>query len=279
MKRRWGRMSVSLISLCCVAGIFLLFSTAAVAEQAPIVPRHSFSISAGGSYFDYNEDSLDVEVDGYFAGVAAGYAFNDEKSHVMMAVDTELNRGRTDYDGSYWDGTPVKEDSDDWIWELRYRVGYDFMPNERMMLTPYLGLGYRRWENEVEGSGGYRRRVEYWYMPLGLQVTTPMGPAWRFSVLAEVDALLSGKVESKLSEVDAGYPDTTNNTDFGEGYGLRLAMQFTGGHFLIEPYYIYWDIDESDEDELTYYGEQTGYIVYEPANTTQTVGLRLGYLF
>ena len=268
-------------SFVAVAGILLIFGAGAVsAEPAPpLLPVHDFTLSAGVSYFEYEEESLDVTIEGPLYGIAADYAFHDPASGWMFGAAAEVDFGSTDYDGSFQNGTPVKEDSDDLILDLRGLAGYDFEPGPDWALTPFVGLGWRYWYNDVEGPGSYTREVSYWYLPVGLQVTARLAGGWRLRLTAEGDVLLAGWVDSELSDVDPGFNDTTNETDLGDGWGARVSLQLRHGHFLVEPFFHYWDVDESDTDVLTYYGSPTGFVVFEPENTTTVYGLRVGFAF
>ncbi|MFZ7127157.1 MAG: outer membrane beta-barrel protein [Desulfobacterales bacterium] len=256
-----------------------LIPLAVGAQQAPLAPVHEFGLSAGVSYFDYEEDSVDIGIDGPMYGIAARYDFHSPASRWMFGLQGELDYGRTEYDGAFQTGEPVTEDSDDLILELRALTGVDFEPGPGWLLTPYVGLGYRYWYNDIEGPGSYTREVHYFYLPVGLEINRSIGGGWRVRLTAEGDVLLSGQVDSELSDLDPGFNDTTNETDLGDGWGARVSLEARTDRFSIEPYFKYWDIDDSDLDALTYYGFPTGLAFYEPANTTTVVGIRVGFYF
>ena len=76
---------------------------------------------------------------------------------------------------------------------------------------------------------------------------------------------------------------TTQQADqtFGDGYGVRGAVQISGGligntGICIEPFVSYWDVDES-EPALILYDTTTGLGTYgiEPKNTTFHYGVRM----
>jgi hypothetical protein len=261
----------------------LLLSAGAGAQAAgapqPLLPTHEVSLAAGVSYFDYDEDSLDVTIEGYLFGLAGEYAFHAPGSGWMFGLGAEFDVGTTEYDGSLQNGTPIEEDSDDFILDLRAVGGYDVEFADQWALTPFLGLGYRYWHNDVEGAGSYTREVSYWYLPAGVRLTARLGAAWTLRLTAEGDLLLAGRVDSELSDVDPGFNDTTNETDVGDGWGARVSLQLRNRHFLVEPFFTYWDVDRSDYDALTFYGVPTGFVVFEPANTTTMYGIRFGYSF
>jgi len=260
------------------ATILLPFAVRAQ-EAPPLVPVHDFSLAAVISYFDYEEDSIDVSIEGPMAGIAARYDFHSDMSRWMFGLQAELDYGSLDYDGATQSGIPLSEDSDDTLFETRALAGLDFEPGTDWLLTPFMGLGFRYWYNDVSGAGSYTREVSYLYLPLGMEVTRRLGAGWRLRLAAEGDVLLKGWVYSELSDVDSGLDDTTNTTDFGDGWGARVSLEARTRHFSIEPYFRYWDIDESDTDALTYYGYPTGILVFEPANTTTVFGIQAAYHF
>ena len=101
---------------------------------------------------------------------------------------------------------------------------------------------------------------------------------WRFTARAEYDLFLGGQVESHLGDAVAGLGTVTNDQGFGEGYGVQASFtaerRFDGWSLGLEPFWRHWDIQRSDEADLTYRGRVIGY-AWEPANTTTIWGLRL----
>jgi hypothetical protein len=261
--------------------IISLLSLTVWAQEAPLVPVHDYGISANVSYFYYEEDTVDMEIDGPMIGIAGHYGFHNAYNPVMLGVQGELCYGSTDYDGAIQAGadrTPVTRDSDDIIVELRGLTGLYFEPEPDLLLTPYLGLGYRYWHNDIEGTGSYTREIQYFYLPVGLELTLRLNAKWCMRLTTEGDYLLSGKVDSELSDVLTGFNDTTNKTDAGDGWGARVSLEARTDDFSIGFYYKYWDIDESDTDTLTLYGTPIGLVV-EPANTTTIFGIMVGCYF
>ena len=175
-----------------------------------------------------------------------------------------------EYDGSTWGGTPVTADSEDYIFETRALVGTNLIPRPTPLYL-YGGVGYRYWNNQIEGAGGYKREIEYLYCPLGLRFFGPVSKNWHWRVEAEYDLFLRGTVKSRLSDVHPSYPNIENTQD--SGYGARgsaaLARQFKRGEISFGPFVQYWDIDDSDIDMGC----------YEPANTTTVFGFQVAFRF
>jgi len=268
-----------LVSIC----FFVLSAVAFADDTKSIAPKHSFGIGLETMYFDYEEDSVDMEEDGFMYGLIGDYTYHGDDK-LMLKASLEYAAGNDlDYDGKTWDGTPVKEDTDDWIVECRGLIGYDYVLNGKNLITPFVGIAYRYWNDDIGGIGGYEREIEYWYSPIGIRTVSPLSDKWTWGISAEYDLFWSGKVKSHLSDVDSGLNDPEVDQDFGDGYGLRFSVQFNwelnkNYALSIEPYIRYWHIDKSDTKTLSYYGTPIGY-VYEPENETTSYGLRLSIAF
>jgi hypothetical protein len=268
-----------LISIC-----FFVLSTVAFGDDIkPIVPKHSFGIGLETMYFDYEEEDIDMKEDGFMYGLIGKYTYHGDGKLMINASLEYVAGDDLDYDGQTWGGTPLKEDTDGWIVQSRGLIGYDYVFNGKHLITPFIGIAYRYWNDDLGGIGGYEREIEYWYSPIGIKTVSPLPDKWTWGISAEYDLFWSGKVKSHLSDALAGLNDPEVDQDFGDGYGLRFSVRFerelTKNYALsIEPYIRYWDIDKSDTETLSYYGTPIGY-VYEPENETTSYGLRLSFVF
>jgi len=266
---------------CFVIGVCLLCaSVPAFAQETKwLVPMHAFELGVNLGYFDYDEDWVDVKLDGFRYGVIGSYTYHN---NLMVCTSLEYTKGQTRYDGRLLDGTPKVDDSDDYILEWRGLVGYDFASGGHL-ITPFIGVGYRYWNDQVEGVGGYEREVSYLYSPIGVKTMAPLSTAWMWGISAEYDLFWGGKVESHLTDVAVGYNDPEVDQNFGDGFGLRLSLRFSRvlgrrSALAIEPYMSYWDIDRSELSAVTLYGVPIGYL-FEPENRTSTFGIRIGWQF
>lgn len=265
-----------LISIC------LWFSSAAAFGQeatTPFVPIHAIEIGLNLSYFDYEEQDFDVKWDGFMYGLIGSYTYHNE---IMFRTSLEYTRGDINYDGATQGGTPVKEDADDSVLEWRGLLGYDFSFNGHL-ITPFFGIGYRYWNDDIEGSYAYEREVEYWYSPIGIETVSPLSGPWTWGIAAEYDFFLGGTVKSHWSDVFPGFNSPEVDQNWGDGYGLKFSLRFkrafaNSSALSIEPYISYWDIDESDIGTLTLYGIPAAHLI-EPDNETLTYGIRIGWQF
>jgi len=250
-------------------------------ETKPIVPMHAFEIGLNLGYFEYEEPDFNVEWDGFMYGVIGSYTYHNK---VMLNTSLEYTQGDLDYDGFVqFDGlAPLKEDAEDWIIEWRALLGPDFTSNGHL-ITPFVGVGYRYWNDDVEGPFSYEREVEYLYTPIGIKTICALSDNWTWGISTEYDLFWGGKVKSHLSDLFYGLNDPEVDQNAGDGYGLRFSLRFNrafanSSALSIEPYITYWDIDDSDPELLTFLGVPIA-IVREPENETLTYGLRIGWQF
>lgn len=147
---------------------------------------------------------------------------------------------------------------------------------KQSIFSPYIGFGIRRLENDSEGMRsttghyGYNRVSKYYYLPIGLGIDLISNDKINIKTKLEYDHLIAGRQTSDLTYL--GGQKIKNDQHDGNGY--RFSLQFSvpvdkSISVFIEPFYEYWDIDDSD----TYLG------YYEPKNTTEEFGMKVGIGF
>ena len=259
---------------------FLFCSSVAIAEGAEsILPRHAFDIGLGVAYLDYDEDSIDVEIAGPMFDVVGSYTYHNG---IMMNASLEYSRGDLEYNGETYSGIPVETDTQDWKVECRCLIGCDFLFRENHIVTPFLGLGYRYWNDEVEGAGGYGREIEYWYSPIGLKTHSHVSGNWTWGMTLEYDLFWYGKV--KTGRIGFPNPELDQEGGYGVRFSCRLRRQLTNDRALsVEPHIRYWRIEESERAYFSVPGPEPGDILVagfvEPENETTSYGLRIIYEF
>lgn len=247
-----------------------------------IMPENTLQIGFDVRYFNYEEPGL-MEESGWMYGIVGSYIYHGNNK-LMFETSLSYVFGELDYDGQFLDGTPTTSDTDDWLFEWRGLIGPDYRFKDSSIVTPFLGIGYRFWNDEIKGSGGYEREIQYWYLPIGVKTIGRLPANWTWGLSAEYDLFLGGKVKSHVSDLLPGLSTPENDQNFGDGYGVKFSLQFNTNFsnnygISIEPYITFWDIDESDPSWLTFYGHPTGIYVVEPENETTEYGLRLNITF
>jgi hypothetical protein len=193
--------------------------------------------------------------------------------------------------------SPCGESGDaDWYVEGRALVGKDFV-GAAWGLSPFTGLGLRHLSNGTAGIPGYRTD-DYLYVPVGLTTRTRVA-ARVLSVSLEYDRLLHGWQHTHESRFRGGTVPATGTapaftidgfTDVSfsqhSGWALRASATYQATRrWSLEPYYIRWSVRSSPVNDITATftvngitaHEQLGF--YEPFNTTNELGVKLGFRF
>jgi hypothetical protein len=257
------------------------------------LPGNTFEMGGEVSHVRYEEPSVDVKDEGEMYGVFASYthrfsnAFQEQNPDRdlmnMMRIDGKFSTGLVDYDGS---GTI--NDIRDYMFETRGVLGLDMnVAALDARLTPYGGLGYRLLYDDTSnrlsstGASGYRRKANYFYAPVGVEFEKHFNDKWSFELTTEYDFFLTGRQYSYLSDAVPGLNDIRNKQKKGWGgrAGFKITRSFEKADFFIEPFFRYWKIEDSDFVTETFNGVPTGFVVYEPKNTSTEYGFKIGAKF
>jgi hypothetical protein len=250
--------------------------------QYPGLRRKAFAIGPEVYHFEYEEPGI-MKDRGTFWGVVGSYTYRDwvpaspeespspDKS--MFRAEVRLARGEVDYEGSLMDGTPYTVGGiDDFVFEGRLLLGADWLRGQTLD-TLYVGIGYRYLNDDTSfDPAGYERESTYLYVPVGYRFDSSHEVGWSFGFGAEFDLLIMGNQRSHLSDYDPTQPDIDNHQNSGHGYRASVKLQHKGKKaiFIVEPFFRYWDIDDSEVE----YG-----VYYEPANETTEYGIQLVWVF
>ena len=184
----------------------------------------------------------------------------------------------------------------DWYVEGRALVGKDFV-GQTLTLSPYIGLGVRHLSNGTTGASGYRTD-RYLYPPLGLTAHTTVG-SHPFSLVVEYDRLVHGWQTTRNSKLGGGeIPATPTAPAFSidgitdvsfvqhGGWAARTSAKYhVTNRWSVEPYFVHWSVNASpaNSETVTFTvnritaHQQLGF--YEPFNTTNEFGAKLGFRF
>lgn len=211
-------------------------------------------------------------------GVSATYTYMGGSGY-LFGVDFRYLQGDVDYHGGTWDGDPfTADDLRDYYFEAALKTGRNYALSEHTYLAAYTGLGWRQLRNHLEdsGEGGYLRQSTYLYLPLGAHVIYEIPNQWRFRLTAEVDCLLRGQQISDFEDMGK----ITNDQTSGWGGRLSFKVERMIGQvgLFIEPFFRYWEIEDSDAVRIHVIGEGDLYL-QEPKNKTREYGLKVGVSF
>jgi hypothetical protein len=257
------------------AFVFLLLTTALFAQEK----KEVWEIAPEIFYMEYEEPGI-MTNKGTLLGVGVSYAYHKQ---FMFKLEGRASYGKVDYNST---NTGSDKNIPDTLFEIRGLLGYDIKLSESLTMTPYIGLGYRYLQDDssgtitTTGARGYLRASNYYYNPVGIETVMVLDHGWSFGVTAEYDYFLEGRQKSDLSNANSNYNDLTNRQN--SGYGVRGSIQIrkhvTDHFYFLEPFINYWEIDKSDDANITHAGVIWGY-GWEPKNRTTEMGLKLGIGF
>jgi len=256
--------------------------------------KHQINMDWEISTIKYEEPNV-MEDKGVMNGIAGSYIYRPSYGELLYnryvntyRFDGKYGWGKVDYEAS--NGATL-DDIDDYMFEFRGIVGseYDAFPYD---LFIYSGFGYRYLNDDTGGmisyvgsTGyyGYEREANYYYLPLGIEVSNKLKNNWKIIFNGEYDIFLYGKQISHLSDGDPFIP--TNNDDLEneqhKGYGIRGSVKvikdFGLVSFSVEPFVRYWNIEQSDIERAYVDGAYSCFV--EPENNSLETGVKLGLLF
>ena len=242
----------------------------------------SFEIGPELYLFEYEEPGY-MKEEGEFIGVVLGFtsrgwagSLPDKRGGFMFRAEGRFAYGQVEYDGELQDGTPYSTDGiDDLAFEGRLLAGGDFLAGNTVN-TIYSGFGYRFLSDDsTEDIHGYLRQSNYFYVPVGYQFDSTYKAGWSFGFRFEYDFFIRGVQRTDFSNDYFDGPDIENDQDSGYGYRASIKIQNKSrrGAFIIEPFFRYWDIDDS---EIVYESWGWG---REPANNTTEIGVQIIFMF
>jgi len=237
-------------------------------------------IEVGAEIFHvmYEEPGL-MEESGVMFGVYGNYVIHPNS--FVITLDGRFSVGNVEY--SSYQGS---DDIRDYIFESRALFGYDFKVSARAYLTPFMGIGYRYLFDglkEIETSAllTYDRKSNYIYSPIGLECTFGLRNGWSLGASGEYDLFWHGwqfNENFRYHGIDLSDDyKVENNQENGWGTrgSVRIIKNLGKIDFAVEPYFRYWDIDDSDY----LYIPEIGDFIHEPPNTSKEWGGRVGVRF
>lgn len=263
-----------------------------VLQAEPSREGAHFEIGPEISHITYEEPGL-MEESGVMYGISGAFTYRAENMLGpidMVKVEGTAAWGEVDYTSPISGTVDGIEDS---MFEVRALLGLDIATGGRAVLTPFIGFGYRQLDDNgggmisSVGDYGYDREANYYYSPIGIEISSDLDNGWTIGGTIEYDYFWSGTQFSELTDANNDvftYSDDLRNEQH-DGYGLRasvkIAKKLDSFSLAFEPFLRYWKIDNSDFDTIIIDDEgdlyEAGFV--EPRNNSTQYGLKVSLLF
>lgn len=260
-------------SLFLVLTVCLGFGSVGVAQEktSPLsapAPK-SFAIGAEARHYLYSEPGF-VSHEGYLFGVWGewfwGSALGDGKTYANFIFGSLVYDGQAcNLSGTVC--TPLSATTNDFIGKFNTRLEYKV----NTFFKIFYGGGFRYLYDKGEGASFYTRAGQWIYLPLGVAFNTET-KAYNLFFEFEYDYTIYGVMRSALSEVSSTLNDVTSNQKGGYGLVLTAGLEFKK-HMTGMIFYETWNANDSD---IMASGGQN---FREPANNSQSLGVKFGYRF
>jgi len=272
----------------------------AAAQTSSLLKAHTFELGQEDFYSSFREtgDFQDYKKNGEFFGLYGAYTFRP-----LNAQDWLINVFHADVHGDYgienydFTGDGKIKDVNNYIVEPRVWFGKDLNFGKLLDLTPYAGFGYRwyfdqlnnKFSDPADDDGGNNIETQYFYIPLGAQLSFRPAVGWRIDMNGEYDFLAWGRITNFArnftddSQDNYSFPKYTNA--FRQGNGIRGSVKLikVGGpvNYFVEPYVRYWNVKASNMVMITAYnnGVPATLPYQEDKNHTTEIGARAGVEF
>jgi len=271
----------------------LLFAFGTLYAESSIEAT-SFEIEPTISHITYKEPGY-MEDRGSMYGLAVSYSLRKEylAPISMMKAEVQATWGPINYSSV---STGAIKNTPDAMIDARILIGKNLSDAGQKLVTPYAGLGYRRLSDKSEGmissSGayGYDREANYYYFPVGIELSSSFDNSWMIGGLLEYDLFIAG-TQITLIPKDMRINGVTSSNQFTndqkDGYGFRVSLQImrriNNAYCLsFEPYCRYWNIKTSKADSIIVTdsdNKKKTISVVEPANTSTEYGIKAGLRF
>lgn len=227
------------------AGLALLAATAllpgaAMADVTDIRKAdNAIELDAGATHLNYKENSgggtLDSEK-GWLstAHLGVSYLALDQApvTNLYLHLDVEGSTGSTHYGGALQDlqsgaAVPWQSSTNDNLISTDVQAGYAFPIGRTLMLTPYAELGYRYWDRDLTGAGGYPEHYSNWEGMGGLLAQYSPIARWVLSLSGSAGTTFGGNLDASNIHFRLG-DDLTWRTQAKVGFRVTTHLELLG---------------------------------------------------
>ncbi|MBI4845799.1 MAG: hypothetical protein HY810_04920 [Candidatus Omnitrophica bacterium] len=260
-----------------LAGLFIFGSVSCAFAQKN--SWQELEIGSEFSFIAYKEPGV-MEQQGAMSGFSGSLTNYGE---YIFRAEGKIGYANMDYQSR---NTGDMDNIDDYLLEVRGIAGGELKEVEEIRIIPYLGIGFRYLSDDSQGMTtntgalGYKREANYYYIPIGLEISSWEAGDKGIRVFLEFDYFIKGVQKSYLSGAVLAFNDPENSQN--EGYGYRASVRFRKKtadlDFVFEPFFRCWRIEQSESTDITYSGVIIGF-GYEPKNISTEYGLKMSMVF
>jgi len=232
------------------------------------------------SYIEYDDKDviLDRE-DGLLPGITleVGKRWNN----ITSVLSGSLFNGLVDYDGQTQTRIPLKTKTDEKITRVEATIHFSLDVFEMTNVSLLAGLGHREWRRDILATRVTNSLLEFYrwkYWILG----TSARLLQKGKTSVDIDVRLFRPIKPTMDVGFRNYDEVT--LDLGINYGARFRILYNlvtrkGRHWILSPYWEYWNMGRSVNEGLTINGFPTTGIVWEPRSDTTVFGVSLSMRF
>jgi hypothetical protein len=228
-------------------------------------------------HFDYKEDvppPLKSEESGWLPGLYAGLKIVAPRK-VYLNTYVEYSSDEVDYDGTNQVGTPVKGKSSATFLRFQFNIGYTVPVKSNILLSPYVGYGYRSWERGLKGASPLDETYIWHYFPVGLSSQFILNDKWSVNPGFEARFVYKGSMKAEFNNPNYNQLDFTLGNKTGFKFEVPIKYNITETWAITgNPWYSISEIGESEFETLTYSGVPIS-LAQEPSSETNQLGFNL----
>ncbi len=285
-QRGAARAALGVVALRAVAlGAALLgaglLAAPARADDLPVVNvNNEVGIAFQNLWQWYTETSQGAEVDretGSIPGFDAKFSVMRDIwgiSNVYAAVRYAYSSGTVTYNGALLSGQPYAGNSGATINDVEVELGKGFLINPNLLITPLIEGGYRDWQRDVQGPGGYNEDYSNGYLGVGVRGDLALNDRLVLTGKLGLAATLSPSMTASGGALAAeGIPPT----NYSLGNTGLVQVGIGADYLLADRIHLYGGLDYSHfgfgSSAVNEYG------LYEPSSTTSDFTIRIGFAF
>ncbi len=244
-------------------------------------PANQLEFGIDAYHFDYQEDLTAPQKStesGWIPAIYVSHMYRRPWA-LMSRLLFEYASTDVDYDGSTQSGVPVRDTSSAQFYTAEVNIGYTFETGGGVLISPYVGYGYRYWSRGLGGTTPYDEIYKWQYVPVGVIALFDLGPGVTVAPHLGYRHMVDGTMDIQFANPNYNQPQL----DLGDMPGWLLEAPVTWQiadrmALVTTPWCERYEFGRSQWQPLTFAGASVGQ-VREPASETVLYGVRISLAF